>query len=639
VAGIDFDELREPGNYLIPDTSALDHPAASTGNMPSSWTAYQTIEKRSFAWIAKSLGFFDPSCAVGSERMFAHKALAELALLIACRVRLDSSPLDANEASILDHVQRMASWPPYRSAVARNHRSLLLYAWTYAALKICGRNDPFLEHVVKQAIDARYPLVLERIPYRQLDILHFLHVSGISHDGPSPEDVFPFTLLARRPNVIELRESDVYAISHTIFYMTDFGLRSTAWAETFDIAEAVESVEALMCYFQMRGNADLVGELIASSICLHINYSPRIEQAWKFLLSRQAPDGSICGPSGIIDEAAAEAVGGAAYRQWKISYHTTMVAALAALMARQAHARGSYPAKTSLKTGRASHKRDHLVAGCRSAFDSAVRWLSSLLNSSDLPLAVRAAAGLAIGLHVTGLSRTSQDGLWSLACRIDSLPEGSMDWVSLGADTVLLLAYIFQQSGFTCHLLDMEVARLTDALAGVSLREEPEIFSACAFLAKLQRLDRAVIEELAGWRPMFRATAEEGETPAAFSARLMRLSGGDSARLHWPLEERQRTVDWLSFELVNALREYRLGDAAAILRILLLADPGDRKRLVCDAVEYLVSQQRPDGAFGYVADDSKQDACVSIHLDWTLAALWALADFGFAARSVTVLFR
>ncbi|MFG2760957.1 DUF6895 family protein [Streptomyces wuyuanensis] len=78
------------------------------------------------------------------------------------------------------------------------------------------------------------------------------------------DGVLPFSLLCRRPNMLKLADRDVYAITHTIFYVTDFGLRDPVMPRGFQPGEAVELLEALLVLAEARTNADLVASCCAA---------------------------------------------------------------------------------------------------------------------------------------------------------------------------------------------------------------------------------------------------------------------------------------------------------------------------------------------------------------------------------------
>ncbi|MER6140655.1 hypothetical protein ABT174_11400, partial [Streptomyces sparsogenes] len=302
-------------------------------NEPEPWRA---VEQRAVSWLAAHHTRFDPDTAEETGVLFARKALVEMALLVGLRARLDPTAFDEDYQRLFDLMAAVASRPSYRELVGRDERALLLYAGTHAALRLCGHHDDEFRHLIEQSVAGRHATSFERVPYRQLDLLHTLELAGVAHDLPPVEAVLPFTLFCADPSVLGLGDRDVYAITHTVFYATDFGRRVPRWPSGFDLCRAVRLLEALCLLSRRRGNADLVAELLCCLLCLGVRDSAEAERAWAFLADAQEPDGRVAGPEGIVHPGLEG--GGEDYRSWATAYHTTIVAALAGLLARSSRA-------------------------------------------------------------------------------------------------------------------------------------------------------------------------------------------------------------------------------------------------------------------------------------------------------------
>lgn len=281
-------------------------------------------EPQAVAWLAAHRSFFDPTLRLPNDQLFAKKAIVELALLVAYRHRLDPTPLTPEWLALLDTVELVAARPAYIEAAARDPRALLLYALTFAALRICGRENPDFAHVVEQCLATGYATAAERLPYRRMDLLHFLLISGLDPAaGAKLDESYLSTLLAQSPNVVELNDSDVYAITHALFYLTDFGQRPATTT-----AEVPGILEALLRLAIAERNADLAGELL----CCALPYGlANTAAGWTLLADMQQPDGSLPGPAGVVRSAPTDPPG---YFAWKQAYHTTIVGVLASLMAK-----------------------------------------------------------------------------------------------------------------------------------------------------------------------------------------------------------------------------------------------------------------------------------------------------------------
>ncbi|MFF8785803.1 DUF6895 family protein [Streptomyces sp. NPDC015125] len=533
----------------------------------------RAVETRAVAWLAARHQLIDPAEAAPDRVLFARKALIETAFLVGLRARLDPEPLDGDYAALLDQVEAITARPSYRELIARDEAALLLYAGTYAALRLCGREDPEFRHVITQAAAGGYAAVFERIPYRQLDLLHTLELCGVYHTLPTVDDVLPFTLLCNGPNVAKLTDRDIYAITHTIFYATDFGLREPRWPRDFDPGAAVELLEALLVLTLGQENADLVGELLCCLLCLGVRDSQEARRAWEFLAAAQEADGRVNGPPGVVHPELAH--GDDAYGHWATGYHTTIVAALAALLERSPRV---------MRRHRPSAAKPHLTV--EEPLRRAVLWLADTTRRHDPVTYLPAAAAVAHAAEALGEPELARPLLLDFSER---LAHADVDvWQGHGMEVVGEFAFGLRTHEITCASLD---AFLKSAAAAVELLEEVPPQAAC----NVQRLvDLGLI------------------SPGCAAA--LGNEGADT------LHSAPRTA---AAGLPHAWKNYRLGHIAALVRDWTRAGRAQH-RITRDAIAFLLAQQSPCGAFGHPACDDPATRERTM-LSWTQSIVTALA--------------
>ncbi|WUW69251.1 hypothetical protein OIU81_05035 [Streptomyces sp. NBC_01454] len=533
----------------------------------------RAVGSRAVAWLAARRDRIDPAHAAPNGVLFARKALLETAFLVGLRARLDPAPLDGDHAALLDTIQDIAARPSYRELIARDEAALLLYAGTYAALRLCGREDPEFRTLIQQAVSGGYAAAFERIPYRQLDLLHTLELCGIAHTLPSMAEVMPFTLLHNSPNVLKLADRDIYALTHTIFYVTDFGLRRPSGPRSFDQGAAVELLEALLVLTRGQGNADLVGELLCCLLCLGVRDSEEACRAWEFLLSVQEADGRVNGPQGVVHPGLTD--GDDAYGHWATGYHTTIVAALAALLDRSPRV---------LRTARptALPSRQDVAQPLRRA----VEWLARTVRRHDPARWLPAAAAAAHAADALGEPALTRPLLLDCAARLAEADAAV--WQEHGMEVVGAFASGLRAHGITCVSLD---GFLTSTAAAVELLDTVPAQAA----PSVQRL------------------ADLGLLSPRRAAAL--TGGGTTAPLAAP--------EAATGDLPGAWRNYHLGKIAGIVRDLARRG-GAAHRLTRDAVAFLLAQQSPCGAFGRPACDDPEERERAM-LSWTQSVVTALA--------------
>ncbi|MDQ4144404.1 MAG: hypothetical protein M3198_11790, partial [Actinomycetota bacterium] len=260
---------------------------------------YNLLELGAVHWLARSLAFFDPGryrLADKPLRDCARRAVGELSSLVALRLRIDERPLSPDYLAIVDHLAAVTSRPSFVDLVAHRRWSLWVCGMPYVALRLAGREDPEQRWLLQQAVTVGCPLTWESETWRHLEYAHFLRLAGIEHSLPTPSQVFPMTLLNHSPNGAISNEEDAYAIAHTVWYMTDYGLTQPLWPVGFAPGEAGDIVGALLRRYRLEGQSDLVAELAAAAIALGDQASSELRAAWSYLRELQRPDGSLPSP-------------------------------------------------------------------------------------------------------------------------------------------------------------------------------------------------------------------------------------------------------------------------------------------------------------------------------------------------------
>ncbi|MEU6084150.1 hypothetical protein [Streptomyces sp. NPDC047108] len=530
------------------------------------------------AWLAARRALIDPITAGEDEVLFVRKALIETAFLVGLRARLVPEPLEDDYAALLRRVRDITDRPSYRELVARDETALLLYAGTYAALRLCGHDAPEFLRIVRQAASGGYSTAFERVPYRQLDLLHTLALCGIEdeHGMPSMDDVLPFSLLCRRPNVVKLTDRDIYAVTHTVFYVTDFGLREPRWPDGFHAGEAVELVETLLTISQARENADLVGELLCCLLCFGIRDSEPAVRAREFLAAVQEPDGRVAGPSGIVHPAFAEKDDG--YRVWAEGYHTTIVAALAGLLDRSPRTRVA--PRPPLPVPAAP---DAEVTG---PLRQAVAWLAEHGVRHPVRTGLPAVAAAACGAAALGEPELAGPALRHLSTLLAEAEDRV--WQGHGMEVTGEFAVGLRANGISCPSLERFLRATADAVRTLD-SVPPEAVGNVHRLAGLGLIDARSAADLTA------CADREGTTDPASAAPALQ----------------------------EAVKTYHLGRVADILRGAAGAGWADH-RIARDAVRFLLAQQHGDGAFGYPACDDPGER-EQARLSWTRSVVTALA--------------
>lgn len=531
----------------------------------------QFVERGTVRWLADHLPFFDPDYYDRDDRparSFARKALGELSVLLSLRLRLQQGPLSGAYQAMVDRLAIVAARPSYQGLIPRQPRSLSSFVLTYVALRLSGRDDPEFRWLLEQSVALRYSITWERLTWRHLEFVHFLSMAEIPHRLLPASAAFPLTLLNGEPNVMSLSEEDAYAITHTLFYATDYGLSPPVWSGDFDVAAATDLVLALLRLYRMKEQSDLVAEFAACAVALGVSESAELDAAWRHLADVQRSDGSLPSPQHLEPGGTLDDHYGEGYRAWRTAYHTTSVTAIAALMARRASWDGGYPVReeaVSVSSGekRSSVPSERLVL----AVNRAMPWLR--VNAECKPFEARTAADAALAAAA----------------------------VCLGAELTGQAGQLANASALLSErLVEVESREIRWGVLGPTGRR-----ALVAFIGRMPGVPRLSLADV----------ADQHDEAA-----------GDAADLK---------TDGLTYDLVGACRQYHLGKAAYLVQMLTIAGKyGDR--CTKNGVEFLLAQQRRDGSFGYFTKSTENHEVDQLRLFWTIRIVATIAAYESGSR-------
>ncbi|WP_442811369.1 DUF6895 family protein [Streptomyces sp. NBC_00481] len=200
------------------------------------------------------------------------KVLAEAAILLHVTSRVRSEGL-AVASTVDDAYQRLRDALVARARPDR-HWKLLggapQIAWpvglTHAVLHrheaADGEFDSFLEECLALGWNGR----VDRPIFRALEIGW---ARAVRHGHrPEVDDLLKLAPLAKTLPALVARREDVYALTHTLFYATDFGAyRLPMW---IDVESTASCVDSFLAWQMWEDDLDLLGELLAGVYACHL---------------------------------------------------------------------------------------------------------------------------------------------------------------------------------------------------------------------------------------------------------------------------------------------------------------------------------------------------------------------------------
>jgi hypothetical protein len=290
------------------------------------------IFEQTVSWVLQHEAEFRLPCvAAGRLALQSIKPLGELTLV--CDV-IDAYAIDQRDREVASSL-RSFCWGQFQNGhlladMIWGRPDLIVAATIYTSLKSGGYRCQDLETAIEAAIQIAGVRALEFPPWRLLEIDKTLRRLAL----PSPwstQDIAANTWLFKRPEPWSICDNAAYSLTHTVFYLSDFGRETDALPpEVRDYLEVW--TPTWIQHYSSVGNYDLLAEMIMVAACLH---TPCDCQWFESLLGGCNADGSVTGPEGA----------GAALLDWRETptpsrlsfiqhYHTTLVSAMAAGMYR-----------------------------------------------------------------------------------------------------------------------------------------------------------------------------------------------------------------------------------------------------------------------------------------------------------------
>jgi hypothetical protein len=254
----------------------------------------EIIAARSLKWIEANSSFFKHFHNLRLDE-FSQTAIAELALLCVLLKRSQRRELNSKIETFLDLIERVYRCPRFHESIYRNKQAFAGHLIVWIALSDRCSDLIIPRQKIQLMIDGGSITSIERVPYRTLELRYLLDLGGFRHNLPSEKTVFRLTTLAGLVDAIHLLDSDIYNMTHTVFYLTDFG-RRTSHALSRNRSHTLRLLETLLGMSIHAHNWDLVAELILSIKCLGEHDNLWIKFGWNALSKFQRQDGTIREP-------------------------------------------------------------------------------------------------------------------------------------------------------------------------------------------------------------------------------------------------------------------------------------------------------------------------------------------------------
>ncbi|MEU6537792.1 hypothetical protein [Streptomyces sp. NPDC047000] len=288
--------------------------------------AVRTLSAGARHWIARHAGYLDSPAGHAELPVTPRvKALLQLALLRRCWEL--SGPADPALDDVTSMVEHVWLRPEFPRQLTLDRRYARQFELMYAALAPAGAGPGAPRAVADRLASDGYLAPRRKPPYLHLEARYYADLAHADHEFAPYRELYAASLLARA-DAVPTAELDVCVVTHTVFYLSDFGLREPGLTGE-ERRRALAVVARLTEHCVELDEWDLLGKLVLAQHCLGADPrdTPSGAAGLRLLAAVQDPDGAIPGRS-AGRRAAADATGTDRFRR---SYQATLVTALAAL--------------------------------------------------------------------------------------------------------------------------------------------------------------------------------------------------------------------------------------------------------------------------------------------------------------------
>lgn len=288
---------------------------------------------KALKWVYDNRDFFNP--LFDDTDLYIKKMFAELQLALLLGHR-SKRVLAMDTIDILNKLSAFSE-KIIEDPIYYDHLLLDLRFYRVSAVPIIYyltyNSNPILEELIRSSYIKAYEITPELLPYRLLDIEHTIsytkRYTGTSIREKMNLDAFK-TILTSSYDILAWGTGEEYALTHSIFYATDFGKYNLP-PELRE--KAIRNLPILSSIKLLNRDFDLLGEYIINMCNLNALKDYR-EKIYSILMQQQTKEGYFIGPVRKNNDKLNENIKERYLRDRNIvrnNYHTTLVAIMASI--------------------------------------------------------------------------------------------------------------------------------------------------------------------------------------------------------------------------------------------------------------------------------------------------------------------
>ena len=288
-------------------------------------------------WNVENLDEYDPLTWVDKEKRHARrKGFRELSLFV--RITSEISDRDELFDPLADYVTETVNDQRYYELLAREPKEVLRFGYPFVVPVNRDELDPQAETVLERTLEKDAPWAEDRFTFVDFNFYHFLRLTGYDIGPLDPDALLQNSNAQTPPNFLRISRRQMYALTHNIFFYTNFGTPHEGFPDTRVPTDLSTALTGLTLRFLASDDTDAVTELLICGL-IQRQIDPEFARVvFSWLRSRTNDRGVVPG-SGVRDATAspdqqvrnpdldADALGdwNDESQEWFHDYHTVLV--------------------------------------------------------------------------------------------------------------------------------------------------------------------------------------------------------------------------------------------------------------------------------------------------------------------------
>jgi hypothetical protein len=568
------------------------------------------------------------------------KMLSELSLLFRLYKRRYVTMRDHRVKDFILFTMNSIKRSNYLHRLIRTPELLPFYVEIYVSLNECGFELEDLRKCIISVVKQESLICREQIPSELMNLCYLLTRAKIIDHVPTLKELYYKIMLSKSLPVLFLNLDDAYNVTHTIFYLSDFGFKKITQIPSKHIPEVYWAITSLIAIYLLEENWDILGELLLCCHCLRWYPDPIYRFAWFRLLETQRNNGSIPIPrlqsSNVqqTEDIRDNALIGTEFVQ---NYHATLIAAMACILT-------SVPnpmSKFRIDYEKAKKRELHIIRA-RSACHSSHKWLNTLYKRlRDDEHGAWLYILLGEWIYTSAINTLNLQDLRILAKRIqENIDEfgNPNNFINPNANLAILCSLILKNLGLRSTVLDgfLHIAcKALQPVGGKTIEEDLNLFQSYFLihrrgLVAMPQYEHINISQLQIGMGGFCLEKDLLNNLSTFIA-AKSLFG--RKRISFDHSSKGNIVSSISLSLLHSLYSYDLKTAFRLMQTMCYLHRR-RTRSFNHALDFIFTQQQPDGSFGFYAPELSKlheternfSAILDFYLPLTVYAIWIIVE-------------